>query len=84
MSNSKLRNTHTQIGTSKFLEFWIDVSGDLQVPPVTSTTTVKRSDDLNIPFVYCELTVLRRHRDKRYHYEYLPNAASIPHHSGYQ
>ncbi|MDK8775213.1 nucleotidyl transferase AbiEii/AbiGii toxin family protein [Corynebacterium pseudodiphtheriticum] len=49
IENVPLRIT-TRIGARKFLEFWIDVSGDLQVPPVTSTTTVKRSDNLNIPF----------------------------------
>lgn len=44
-------------GVGQLLEFHIDVSGDLQVPTVTDTLTVRRSDHLNLTFLGREYTI---------------------------
>ncbi|WP_257162285.1 nucleotidyl transferase AbiEii/AbiGii toxin family protein [Corynebacterium cystitidis] len=44
-------------GVSLILVFGIDVSGDLQVPTVTDTLTVERSDRIDLEFVGREYTI---------------------------
>lgn len=44
-------------GVSSILSFGIDVSGDLHVPAVTDTLTVKRSDHIDLEFMDREYTI---------------------------
>lgn len=47
-----------RFGTGEFSRFNIDVSGDLEVPTVTESLVVKRSDPLDVPFVAQTFPVL--------------------------